>query len=55
MRDEIVDINTGKVISPKKPYKKTWFGYWREDGFIKTKHMGRIDLYNKWGEIKRDG
>lgn len=52
MRDEIVDIHTGKVISPKKPYKKTWFGYWREDGFVKTKHMGRIDLYNKWGQIK---
>jgi type I restriction enzyme M protein len=25
------------------PDFKTWFGYWREDGFIKTKHMGRID------------
>jgi type I restriction enzyme M protein len=25
------------------PDYKTWFGYWRDDGFIKTKHKGRID------------
>lgn len=32
--------------------RKTWFGYWRDDGFIKTKHMGRIDLYDKWSAIR---
>lgn len=32
--------------------KKTWFGYWRNDGFIKTKHMGRIDLNHDWTDIK---
>ena len=32
--------------------KKTWFGYWREDGFVKTKHMGRVDLNHEWQVIK---
>jgi type I restriction-modification system DNA methylase subunit len=32
--------------------KKTWFGYWRNDGFKKTKHRGRIDLNNEWEKIR---
>jgi N-6 DNA Methylase len=44
------------VFEAHKPHeeakKKTWFGYWRDDGYVKTKHMGRIDLNNKWSEIK---
>lgn len=32
--------------------RKTWFGYWRDDGFVKTKHRGRIDLYNRWEAIR---
>lgn len=35
-----------------KTAKKTWFGYWREDGFVKTKHKGRIDLYGTWPAIR---
>jgi type I restriction-modification system DNA methylase subunit len=33
-------------------YMKTWFGYWKDDGFIKVKNKGRIDLGGKWGDIK---
>jgi len=32
--------------------RKTWFGYWRDDGFIKTKHKGRIDPNNSWPKIR---
>jgi type I restriction enzyme M protein len=32
--------------------KKTWFGYWRNDGFVKTKRSGRIDLYGRWPAIR---
>lgn len=32
--------------------KKTWFGFWRDDGFVKTKHKGRIDLYGRWPAIR---
>lgn len=27
---------------------KTYFGYWKNDGFIKIKNIGRTDFYNKW-------
>jgi len=44
------------VFEAHKPHKetnkKTWFGYWREDGYVKTKHMGRIDLNHEWQDIK---
>lgn len=32
--------------------KKTWFGYWRDDGFVKTKHRGRIDFNHQWETIR---
>lgn len=32
--------------------QKTWFGYWKNDGFIKTKHLGRIDVQDKWKSIR---
>ena len=28
--------------------RKTWFGYWKNDGFIKAKHRGRIDANEQW-------
>lgn len=34
------------------PDKKSWFGYWREDGFVKTKHKGRIDQNEVWEDIR---
>ncbi|EGR4427990.1 SAM-dependent DNA methyltransferase [Vibrio cholerae] len=33
--------------------RKTWFGYWRDDGFEKTKHLGRIDLRHLWPSVKK--
>lgn len=45
------------VFKAKIPHQetnlKTWFGYWKNDGFVKTKIYGRIDHQNKWEEIKR--
>jgi len=31
---------------------KTYFGYWKDDGFSKRK-SGREDYQNKWNEIKK--
>lgn len=31
----------------------SWFGFWKDDGFEKTKHNGRIDKNSKWIEIKQ--
>lgn len=33
--------------------KKTWFGYWKDDGFVKSKNVGRTDLNHKWDDIKK--
>jgi type I restriction enzyme M protein len=43
------------VFTAHRPHpagKKTWFGYWREDGLVKTKHRGRIDLHGRWQAIR---
>lgn len=32
--------------------KKTWFGYLKDDGFVKQKNKGRIDHASKWNRIK---
>ncbi len=37
---------------PHNKNKKTWLGYWRDDGFAKVKGKGRIDKDNKWSNIK---
>ena len=39
-------------VPHKQSNKKTWFGYWKKDGFIKTKHRGRIDLHDSWKDIR---
>jgi type I restriction enzyme M protein len=35
-----------------KSRRKTWFGYWKNDGFIKTKHKGRVDPSRHWPAIR---
>ena len=32
--------------------RKTWFGYWKDDGFVKTKHKGRIDVSGQWPALR---
>lgn len=32
----------------------TFFGYYKDDGFVKRKKLGRIDAYNKWETIKSE-
>ena len=33
-------------------YQKIFFGYFKDDGFVKRKNKGRIDAYGKWEIIK---
>lgn len=42
------------VFEANKPNKgrKTWFGYFKDDGLEKRKHLGRIDARNKYSDIK---
>ncbi len=43
------------VFTAKRPHpvgKKTFFGYFKDDGFVKRKNKGRIDVQGKWQKIK---
>ncbi|MBV4466615.1 SAM-dependent methyltransferase [Pseudomonas sp. SWRI79] len=44
------------VFTAHKPHeaenRKTWFGYWKDDGFEKTKQQGRTDISGRWEEIR---
>ena len=43
------------IFTAHKPHpkgKETFFGYCKDDGFVKRKMFGRIDAYNKWDEVK---
>jgi type I restriction enzyme M protein len=40
-----------KTHVPHSTNRKTWFGYWKNDGFIKSKHKGRIPT-DKWKYIR---
>lgn len=43
-------VITAGIPHPKG--KKTWFGYCRNDGFIKKKNIGRVDANHTWDKIK---
>ncbi len=48
-------VTCAMVVTAHKPHpvgKKTWFGYWRDDGFVKVKNRGRIDKNHTWGSTK---
>lgn len=44
------------VFEANKPNagRKTWFGYFKDDGFEKRKHLGRIDVRNRFSSIKEN-
>ena len=59
MPNELFDPVSGvvtavMVFQANKPNKgnKTWFGYFKDDGFEKRKDKGRTDIKNQWNEIK---
>lgn len=39
---------------PHPKSKETFFGYFKDDGFEKRKHKGRIDIKGTWDKIKED-
>ncbi len=49
-------ITCAMVFRAHQPHKHatqpTWFGYWKDDGFVKTKDRGRIDLNHLWQGIR---
>jgi type I restriction enzyme M protein len=45
-------VFTAHVPHEQNKFYKTWFGYWKNDGYIKTKHKGRVDA-GQWKEIEK--
>ncbi|MER7460928.1 N-6 DNA methylase [Micromonospora sp. NPDC126480] len=49
-------ITCAMIFKAHEPHEfantPTWFGYWKHDGFVKAKDRGRIDLYDRWPEIR---
>ncbi len=40
--------------TPHDSTQETFFGYCRDDGFVKRKKLGRVDAYGKWSKIKEE-
>jgi type I restriction enzyme M protein len=52
---KVAVVTVVMIITAHKPHpkgKKTWFGYFRNDGFVVQKHRGRDDFFNNWKEIR---
>lgn len=41
-----------KAHTPHPLGKETFFGYFKNDGFVKRKNKGRVDVNHEWSEIK---
>lgn len=39
---------------PHNASTSTFFGYYKDDGFVKRKKLGRVDAYSKWEDIKAE-
>ena len=45
------------VFTAHRPHpgnKEVFLGYYKDDGFVKRKGLGRVDAKNKWGKVKVD-
>ncbi len=47
-----VCIMVWEAHKPHDIKTKTYFGYYKEDGFVKRKKVGRVDAFLKWEDIK---
>jgi type I restriction-modification system DNA methylase subunit len=52
---DVGEVACVMIFTAHRPHpskKETYFGYYKNDGFIKKKNKGRIDAENKWPAIK---
>jgi type I restriction-modification system DNA methylase subunit len=45
-------VFTAHVPHESDEHHESWFGYWKDDGFVKDKKEGRIDRNKKWEGVK---
>lgn len=48
-----VCVMVWQAHTPHDSTQETFFGYCKEDGFVKKKKLGRIDASNKWEDIEK--
>ena len=48
-----VCVMVWEAHKPHDSNVSTFFGYYKDDGFIKMKKLGRVDYYNRWKDIKK--
>lgn len=49
-----VCVMVWEAYTPHDSSQETFFGYCKEDGFVKRKKLGRIDAFNKWKDIENE-
>ncbi len=49
-----VCVMVWEAHTPHNPKQETFFGYCKDDGFVKRKKLGRIDAFGKWKEIEKE-
>lgn len=49
-----VCVMVWEAHTPHDSTQETFFGYCKDDGFVKRKKLGRIDAYNRWKSIENE-
>ena len=49
-----VCVMVWEAHKPHNEKNNTFFGFYKDDGFVKAKKLGRIDKFNKWNTIKNE-
>ena len=49
-----VCIMVWEAHKPHDSAQETFFGYCKDDGFVKRKKLGRIDAYDKWENVEKN-
>jgi type I restriction-modification system DNA methylase subunit len=50
----VVCVMVWEAHNPHDCTNETFFGFYKDDGFVKRKKLGRIDAFNKWEIIKSE-
>ncbi len=48
-----VCVMVWKAHCPHDTSRQTFFGYCKDDGYVKRKKLGRVDAYGRWKEIEK--
>ncbi|KKW40066.1 MAG: N-6 DNA Methylase family [Parcubacteria group bacterium GW2011_GWA1_54_9] len=55
INSKVAVVSCVMVFTSKRPHpngKKTFFGHFKDDGFVKRKNRGRVDVYGRWDAIR---